>query len=1356
MAKGAGFDDKENEKGPLCHPQTRTRLLAEITQWVDDPEGKCIFWLRGAAGTGKSTISRTVAKSLANKGKLAASFFFNRTIDDCSKADLFVTTIANQLIRNVHGAQNIQGLGELIRNVIHNNPDLPSKALKTQFEELILGPLKDLQSDGSLTTALVITIDALDECDNEDYNGAGPYLERPRMIVGLLGKLASVTGIRVRVFITSRPELPIQLGFKHDVPESFHQDVALHEIPPSEIEHDIRAYLEHELKRMQSLYDISPPWPDSDTTTLLVNRCSPLFIYAATICRFMDNRRLHPKTQLKKILHSRYNSANKMEMTYGTVLEQLVHGLDECDCQDLIIQFRKIVGGIILLADPLPLSSISRLLDEPEDEVFHHLKNLHSVLSVPDDPESDQPVQMFHLSFPEYLLDRNGERGRFFIEEQQKHTDLLDCCLRVMSNRNKYCLKNDICHLEDPGVLRDEVAAEKVRKSIPQHLKYACMYWVHHLEKTDCLTNESKVYDFLSQLFVHWLEAMSWLGRIEQSVNDIRKLQAIFHSPGSKVALFMEDAGRFVVEHKYTIDRAPCQVYVSALLFSPRNSLVRQNFQSEIPKWVLRAPDIATNWNVARKSLHNYRSYVKGMCYSDDGVYLAVATENEVTIWNIVSETVCAAKDDFTSGVSCIVFRSANDVAVGLASGAVAFWDWTHGQQSIETLSDSWVAYMASSENGDMVCGFSDGAVCLWKQNLGVLHRWKTCWRPEIRDWRKQRFEWDQPVPGISYSVDGRFVAIVRDQFPNHVDVYDASSGCCVHEISVPRGFVFSSHSILPNNSLLVISGPCVSWGSQRHRIGTATRIQFWGLNGNMEAPVKEISFMSLSSLRPALNQSGMLCLQQNFEGLDIWDLREMPVLVQNFPEVHLSCFSPDGRHIAATTFGHVTIIDMLHLFPHNENTEGFQLSRGDDEKVLWSDATFSPDGSRLATISSHGRVVVWDFANGQSVPRRLEPLKPLLKIKQYNIALVWSVDGASLVAAMPDELIIYSFSSGHEPTAETYSLGLTDDYQSVLRRYYKFLCCSSHGSYLGMISQFDKTPCKIFMWKWEGRFLKHLWSKVLEPLPLIPESGLAFSPDERWLVCLVSVQQHCSLMLIDVACGDVKWATKIVRNSAPRVIAFDTAGSHIVVGGRTEYQVYLDNKVDDESDDESDDELYAELFGEVDDEMDDAAIREDDKSFYEPDRDRALDDDVYVFSVSDGGRLVHSESTTEWGTEHAKSFSVGFKMGAGPVVVAPQHWLRLSLMAEKHHKPAPAIDVSCHVYFRRVNGDSWVMKDGRRKVILPADLACDGHVQNRSSLPHCILGQNRSMNIPWLIELDCRNCMFPGSFLEMKSDNWG
>ncbi|RYP71480.1 hypothetical protein DL770_008121 [Monosporascus sp. CRB-9-2] len=60
VAPEAAFDSHTEEHNARCHPDTRAELLRQIRGWADDPQPECIFWLNGRAGTGKSTISRTL------------------------------------------------------------------------------------------------------------------------------------------------------------------------------------------------------------------------------------------------------------------------------------------------------------------------------------------------------------------------------------------------------------------------------------------------------------------------------------------------------------------------------------------------------------------------------------------------------------------------------------------------------------------------------------------------------------------------------------------------------------------------------------------------------------------------------------------------------------------------------------------------------------------------------------------------------------------------------------------------------------------------------------------------------------------------------------------------------------------------------------------------------------------------------------------------------------------------------------------------------------------------------------------------------------------------------------------------
>jgi cytidylate kinase len=92
--------------------------------WVDEGDEKRIFWLNGMAGTGKSTIARTIARKYHDENYLGASFFFSRGGGDVSHAGKFFTSIAVQL------ASKSSSLKRSICEAIIEHSDIASKALQ--------------------------------------------------------------------------------------------------------------------------------------------------------------------------------------------------------------------------------------------------------------------------------------------------------------------------------------------------------------------------------------------------------------------------------------------------------------------------------------------------------------------------------------------------------------------------------------------------------------------------------------------------------------------------------------------------------------------------------------------------------------------------------------------------------------------------------------------------------------------------------------------------------------------------------------------------------------------------------------------------------------------------------------------------------------------------------------------------------------------------------------------------------------------------------------------------------------------------------------------------------------------------
>jgi hypothetical protein len=230
-AADAPFNSYNKQHEPTCLHDTRVDVLRQIFSWADGQDERCIFWLNGLAGTGKSTIARTVAREYFEKGRLGASFFFSRGGGDVDHAGKFFTSIALQL------AHNVPPLQRYISEAVVERSDIASLSLQDQWRRLVLRPLLKLDCK-SCPFSYILIVDALDECDDDN---------NIRAILHLLAEARSLETVRLRIFITSRLKIPIRHGI-YQLPETEYHDFILHNISPSIIDHDISIFLEYNLR----------------------------------------------------------------------------------------------------------------------------------------------------------------------------------------------------------------------------------------------------------------------------------------------------------------------------------------------------------------------------------------------------------------------------------------------------------------------------------------------------------------------------------------------------------------------------------------------------------------------------------------------------------------------------------------------------------------------------------------------------------------------------------------------------------------------------------------------------------------------------------------------------------------------------------------------------------------------------------------------------------------------------------------------------------------------------------------------------------------------------------------------------
>ena len=309
-----------------------------------------IFWLSGMAGTGKSTISRTIADQLHSSKLLGGTFFFSRSLGEANNARKFVGTLAHCLA-NVSNEFKAR-IGETLKS----NADILRQGLRNQWKELIIEPLSKTKFPRRL--CLNFVVDALDECNSDDDI---------RSLIQLFVELKEVRNMDVGIFVTSRPEVPIRLNF-NDVPEILRRKLDSRDIPADVVEHDISVFLQEEFNKLAKQQNLSD-WPPQSQLQILVKNSGGLFIYAATACRLIANVSWDPKERLEQIIRESSadgESVTQLYQMYTQVLESsLLIGCSTGESRSLCNRFKEVVGTIVVLFDKLSISSLAELLTRP-------------------------------------------------------------------------------------------------------------------------------------------------------------------------------------------------------------------------------------------------------------------------------------------------------------------------------------------------------------------------------------------------------------------------------------------------------------------------------------------------------------------------------------------------------------------------------------------------------------------------------------------------------------------------------------------------------------------------------------------------------------------------------------------------------------------------------------------------------------------------------------------------------------------------------------------------------------------------------------------------------------------------------
>ncbi|KAL8349140.1 hypothetical protein RB601_002033 [Gaeumannomyces tritici] len=1145
VATDAPFNSKKNESEPLCLPTTRTDLLHGIQQWADDrTDDRCIYWLSGMAGTGKSTVARTIANIYHDQGELGASFFFSKGGGEVGNADRLFTTLARQLAASAASARRY------ISEAVSQQPDIAQRSLRYQWETLIRGPLSKLSSYPA-PRKIVMVIDALDEC------GSDTSIE---VVLNILATARLLESVRLRILITSRPEISVRSAFSKR-PVTERQVFVLHEISKTLIDRDLTQFFKSRFSNIREGRDYGDDWPGMETIERLVECSCGLFIWASTACRFIEGGKRLAARRIEKLINEHRSGKagpeEQLDQIYTTVLQNAIaQDSSPTEKDEVCLVLKRVLGSIVVLLSPLSIDSLGRLIELPPGETFKDvLADLHTIFHIPS--STSQTLRLHHPTFRDFLLDnqRCGDPS-FWVNGREAHSILADSCIDIMSEM----LKRDICGLESPGTLAKDVDPDIVKQHIPPVLEYACLYWVQHVQMSgQRLCDNDRVDCFFREYFLCWVEAISLLGKTAGMTATVRLYNSLLVPECNKrQSLFVGDARRLLFTFLNVIKQAPLQIYCAAIAFLQPNEL-REHLLNQLHPWV-RGARVAAADVPATKDESNY---VNDLAFTTDGRYIASGSMgSETRLWTVATKAVACKFEGPSDKISSVaISRDGRTIAAGSDDFTVAVWDFrTRELRHMLKTHKRWVNSVAFSPDNKLLMSASmDETIALWDpesgRNLCQFSNQAGC------------------VNSATFSPDG--ASIVAGSVDQMVRVWDVSGG------SGELRAILDGHSGAVNSVRFSSGGKHILSGSDDLTV-RVWNVARWSEILMMRGHTKKIMAVTFSPDDRLIVSGG------DDKTIRVWDAATgapLHTLRGHTSGVNAVLFSPNRQALASGCFNNEVWLWDVDSWKPQGQLEDFQDLDDDDNGFLMIEqfhdrapspvielagftilestsdialpstmikmqdsailakgefkghseavtcAVFSPDGGFLATASHDGTVKLW----------LVEELSEHWSLTGHSAAiehLTFSPDGLLIASASSDKTI--RLWSAHSRSAHHTLEGHTDEVQLTVfspdNRMLASLAADNSirlwspdtGAALATLER-HRLPVGDMAFSRDSRTLAScsadanviIWNaRTAEPVALLaghtgPVNSVAFSPDGTQLV---SSSEDASTRVWDVA----------------------------------------------------------------------------------------------------------------------------------------------------------------------------------------------------------------------------------------------
>jgi hypothetical protein len=492
---------------------------SDFERWKDSEKSR-LLWIKGDPGKGKTMMMIALAKDLSRQLKARASGSRSNAFERARRlwapkpkpclVSYFFCQSTDSRLNSAHSV--LRGLIYLlvsqekgmVRHLKKRYDDNGSGIFEGSNAVYTLRSiLKDILNDIALPRTYLL-IDALDECT-----------EGLQQLLDIITDESFAMRTNVKWLVASRNQSDIAERIR---PDNTRANISL-ELNSKHVAKAVNTFIDskvHELARRKQY----APMLEGKIRTTLSQRSEATFLWVALACKRLEHV---PVYEVESVLEELPAGLDEL---YQRMIKRVLDGPGE-----RVEHCKQILRSAAVAYRPLRLQELAGTTQLP-DKILDNVQYLNDLvercgyfLTL-----RNETIFFIHQSAKDYIVRIDGREDLGF-DQVEEHRKIAISSLSLLSKT----LKENFYSLAKLGTLIGEVREAAVTDTLLR-IEYAACYWVNHLSgcladsthaqlNTTILSDGGIVHEFLQAHLIHWLEALSWMGKTSEGIMAISSLE---------------------------------------------------------------------------------------------------------------------------------------------------------------------------------------------------------------------------------------------------------------------------------------------------------------------------------------------------------------------------------------------------------------------------------------------------------------------------------------------------------------------------------------------------------------------------------------------------------------------------------------------------------------------------------------------------------------------------------------------------------------------------------------------------------------------------------------------------------------